>query len=587
MEVEWAFGQGRERTSPGLPPQAGCQWVLKDKYLQANESSLADLRARVAQALSMAEQPSVRKAWRDRFGEALSSGFVPSGRILARAGAPRLGTMMSCFVQPLDPPLSVRLQEIARTLQSGGGVGCDFSGFPPGGGPVRLLQTLEAQCTERERTGVRRGAHMAVLRWDHPDMERFAQAKLQGGLTHFNLSVGLTDDFMKVVVEDASGVTPQAARWHILTESAWSCGEPGVLFLDTMQRENWLRDVERIVATNPCGEQPLPAYGSCCLGALDLTRFVRSPFEPWACWDEVAFRRCVQVGVRMLDRVIDLTDWPLPQHKTEALRKRRVGVGWTGLADALCMLNLGYDEPAGRAMASRMACALRDAALEASCELARELGPFPAFDPRALDPATLAPDSFMGRLPQALRDRIRQGGLRNSHLLAIAPTGSISVACADNVSPGIEPIWACRQAREVRDRDGRSHVKNFEDHAWRLYQQLKGPQEASPPHFKRAHDVAPCDHVAMVAAVAPFIDGGISKTVNLQSHTSVETVQGLFIQAWQQGLKGLTIYRSRDTAPEIFSAETALCAAPAAHSFAPCPWHCAADLAAQRPSWAL
>jgi ribonucleoside-diphosphate reductase alpha chain len=252
----------------------------------------------------------------------------------------------------------------------------------------------------------------------------------------------------------------------------------------------------------------------------------------------------------MLDRVIDIAAWPLPAQHQEALLKRRIGLGWTGLADALLMLNLSYDTPQARAMAARMARVLRDTAIMASIDLALELGPFPAFRPDRLDPGVVSPESFMGRLPEPLRERARLLGLRNSHLLALAPTGSISIACADNVSPGIEPVWAWTIARPVRDRDARLHTLHLEDHAWRLYRHRFGPDARRPRHFKLAHQVSPQDHLAMVAEVAPFIDGGISKTVNVPETTSREAVQDLFLRAWRDGVKGLTVFRSRTSLQE-------------------------------------
>lgn len=535
-----------------LPPQAASVWVLRDKYLQPSETGLADLHRRVARAVAVVEPQRERGIWEARFLQALNAGFLPSGRILATVGTAQPGTLMSCFVQPMVEPLEQCLRDTAKTLQWGGGVGSDLSSLPSGsasGGkpdhrPVETLQRMEAQCTALESLGSRRGAQMAVLHVDHPDLMDFIHAKDHGGLAHFNLAVGLTDEFMRSGSRESAQEPVRQKIWHALTESAWARGEPGVLFLDTIRRENWLTDIEDIRATNPCGEQPLPDYGSCCLGAIDLTRFVRHPFDVDASWDQEGFERCVRVAVRMLDRVIDLTAWPLPAQRQEALLKRRMGLGWTGLADALLMLNLSYDTPQARAMAARMARVLRDTAIMASIDLALELGPFPAFRPHRLDPGVLSPASFMGRLPEPLRERARLLGLRNSHLLALAPTGSISIACADNVSPGIEPVWAWATARQIRDRNARLHTLHLEDHAWRLYRHRFGPDARRPQHFKVAHQVSPQDHLAMMAEVAPFIDGGISKTVNVPETTSRKAVSDLLVQAWRCGLKGLTVFRS-------------------------------------------
>ena len=571
--------------------QAISRDLLREKYAQPGEEGLDAVRQRIARALGEAEVRGQRAAWTARFLAAQREGFIPAGRIAANAGTGLDATMINCFVQPVGdslrhaegghPPIYQALAEAAQTLRLGGGVGLDFSRIRPEGarvagsrtgaaGPLAFIRLFDASCRALESSGARRGAHMGVLRCDHPDIERFTAAKAQGGLARFNLSVGVTDDFMQALEADGEielvhaaepgsagpsgaparradglwrwGRVPARRLWAGIVGGAHARGDPGLLFLDRINADNNLGDCETLAATNPCGEQPLPPYGGCCLGSIDLTRFVTSPFEADAAFEFDRFARLVPVAVRMLDNVLDLSRWPLPAQQREALGKRRVGLGFTGLGDALAMLGLHYGSTAARALAARVAERLRDAAYAASCALARERGSFPLFEAHRL----LHEGRFASRLPSALRARIREDGLRHSHLLAIAPAGSISRAFADNVSSGIEPAWAWRQ-RLHRVADG--HAPNgreveVENHASRLFHRLRGEGAPLPPAFVSALELPLQAHLAMVAAVAPFVDGGISKTVNAAGDCSPAQVDALLRRAWHAGLKGLTVFRA-------------------------------------------
>ena len=578
----------RPATAEGLPEQPISRDVLLEKYAKGGEKGAADVRERVARALAAVEPEGKRAAWEAKFVEAQERGFIPAGRINSAAGTSLTATLINCFVQPVGdsitevvdgkPGIYTALAESAETMRRGGGVGYDFSSIRPEGawvkgtnsrasGPVSYMRVFDQSCETVESAGARRGAQMGVLRCDHPDIERFIHAKDAGELTNFNISVGVTDAFMHAVEkgedfelvhkaepgEEAKSKgayqrgdglwvyrkVPARDLWEQVMRSTYDHAEPGILFLDRVNRDNNLYYCETIEASNPCAEEMLPPYGCCCLGSIDLTRFVRDPFGEKAGFDFEAFGAVVATAVRMLDNVLIVTPWPLPQQDHESKSKRRVGLGYTGLGDALAMLRLKYDTADARAVAAKISEFMRDRAYLASIELAKERGAFPMFNADLY----LSGGNFASRLPQSLKDAIRKHGIRNSHLLAIAPTGTISLAFADNASNGIEPPFSWTYTRKKRMADGTHKEFRVEDHAWRLFRHLHGEDAKLPEYFVTALEISASAHQQMVAAVAPFIDTSISKTVNVPEDYPYADFEGLYMDAWKSGLKGLATYR--------------------------------------------
>ena len=551
-----------------------------------------DVYRRVARALASVEQADRQAHFEALFLANLEAGAIGAGRIMSAAGAGIQATLINCFVQPVGdsiqgvddegyPGIYEALREAAETMRRGGGVGYDFSRIRPRGaqvrgtasiasGPCSYINVFDQSCATVESAGARRGAQMGVLRIDHPDILEFMGAKrTPGRWNNFNVSVAVNDAFMAAlqarhdwqlvhraqpcaqrIAEGAFlrsdglwvyATMPAQELWDAVMRSAYGYAEPGILFLDTIARDNNLCAIEVISATNPCGEQPLPPYGCCDLGPIILPQFVRHPFgfSGTAAFDFEGFEQAVALQVRALDNVLDLSFWPLAQQRAEAAAKRRIGVGFTGLGDTLAMLCLRYDSDAGRAMAARIARHMRDAAYTASVALAMERGPFPLFDAAQY----FQPGNFASRLPQELQQAISSYGLRNSHLLSIAPTGTVSLAFADNASNGIEPAFSWVYRRKKRLPDGSTQDYAVEDHAWRLFRHLGGDVNALPDYFVSALEMAAQDHLAMMQAVQPFVDTAISKTVNVAADYPFSQFRDLYLHAWQAGLKGLATYR--------------------------------------------
>ena len=542
------------------------KYRLKTAAGDAVDKRIEDTWARVANALADPENPADRDKWAAKFADAMSDfRFLPAGRIVAGAGTDRDVTLFNCFVMGTIPDdmsgIFEHLREAALTMQQGGGIGYDFSTLRPKGarvcgvgadasGPLSFMDVWDSMCRTIMSAGHRRGAMMATLRCDHPDIEAFIDAKQEAGrLRMFNLSVLVTDAFMDAVREDRDwdlafdGTTHKtvSARslWDRIMTATYEYAEPGVIFIDRINRANNLSYCETISATNPCGEQPLPPYGACLLGSINLARLIIDPFGLTARLDEDALAELVPLAVRMMDNVTEASQFPLDAQAAEAKAKRRIGLGVTGLADALILCSARYGSAQAVELTERWMRAIRDHAYRASIDLAAEKGAFPLFDADAyLVGETVA------ALPQDIQDGIRAHGIRNSLLTSVAPTGTISLF-ADNVSSGIEPVFSYTYTRNVLMPDGTQREEDVSDYAFRLWRRLKGDAPL-PDSFVSAQNIAPGDHVVMQAAAQKYIDSSISKTINVPADLSFDAFKDVYQQAWDTGCKGCTTYRPND-----------------------------------------
>jgi ribonucleoside-diphosphate reductase alpha chain len=543
------------------------KYRLKDERGQPVDNDIPDTWNRIAAALAEAEEPEARARWTAEFRSALEDfKFIPAGRIVAGAGSARHVTLFNCFVMGTVPDdmsgIFEHLREAALTMQQGGGIGYDFSTIRPKGarvkgvgadasGPLSFMDVWDAMCRTIMSAGHRRGAMMATLACDHPDIEAFIDAKRQPGrLRMFNLSVLVSDAFMTAVKEDAPWQlrfgetvyrTLQARElWDRIMRATYAYAEPGVIFIDRINARNRLHYCESIRATNPCGEQPLPPYGACLLGSVNLAALVKAPFTAEAALDEAELDRIVPLAVRMMDNVTDVSRFPLPAQQDEAKAKRRIGLGVTGLADALIMCGVRYGSAAAVALTERWMARIRDRAYLASVDLAREKGPFPLFDRDRYLAGAIGDE-----LPEEIRDAIAAHGLRNALLTSIAPTGTISLM-ADNVSSGLEPVFSFSYLRNVLMPDGTRKTEEVSDHAYRLHRRMFGETAELPDSFVDAQRLTPREHVVMQAAVQKYIDASISKTINVPEDISFEAFKDVYQQAYDLGCKGCTTYRPND-----------------------------------------
>jgi len=540
------------------------------------DKTVEDTFARVAKALAAVE--SSPTDWEAAFEDALSDyRFLPAGRILSGAGTERDVTLFNCFVMGRIPDdmsgIFEALREAAITMQQGGGIGYDFSTLRPKGAPVKgvgadasgplsFMDVWDSMCRTIMSAGSRRGAMMAVMRCDHPDIEAFIEAKQEAGrLRMFNLSVLVTDAFMEAVKQDLSwqlqfdgtvyGSLPARELWDKIMRATFAYAEPGVIFIDRINRLNPLSYCETIHATNPCGEQPLPPYGACLLGSINLARLVNDPFTEAASIPMDAISRLVTTAVRMLDNAIDASRYPLPEQAAEAAQKRRIGLGITGLADALIMCGARYGSADAVALTREWLRTVQRAAYLASAGLAEEKGAFPLYDRDAY----LATEGI-ARLDEDVRGAIAAKGVRNALVTSVAPTGTISLL-ADNVSSGLEPVFSFSYNRHVLMPDGSRREEEVSDYAYRLYRRMFGGNRPLTEAFVDAQALTPGDHLVMQAAVQEFVDSSISKTINCPENISFEDFKDIYIQAYDLGCKGCTTYRPNEVTGAVLEAKPA------------------------------
>ena len=550
-------------------------WDMKYRFKDADgkplDATVEDSWRRIARALATVEKDAPK--WEDKFYSALEDfKFLPAGRITAGAGTARKVTLFNCFVMGTIPDsmggIFEMLKEAALTMQQGGGIGYDFSTVRPKGalvkgvaadasGPLSFMDVWDAMCRTIMSAGSRRGAMMATMRCDHPDIEDFITAKSDAArLRMFNVSVLITDPFMEAVKANKSwdlvfeGKVFKTVNaldlWNKIMKSTYDFAEPGVIFIDRINKANNLHYCETIAATNPCGEQPLPPYGACLLGSINLSRLVKDPFEKNAQVDLDVLNELVATAVRMMDNVVDASNFPLPEQAIEAQNKRRIGLGVTGLADALLMTGLEYGTDEAATKTDEWLHAIARASYLASVELAKEKGAFPLFDAEPY-----LQSEAMKVMDADVRDAIREHGIRNALLTSIAPTGTISLY-AGNVSSGIEPVFAYAYTRKVLQKDGSRTEEEVVDYAVQMWRDKFG-DKALPSYFVNAQTLAPLAHVKMQAAAQKWIDSSISKTINCPEDISFDAFKDVYMEAYETGCKGCTTYRPNDVTGSVLS----------------------------------
>ncbi|MBT8476514.1 MAG: adenosylcobalamin-dependent ribonucleoside-diphosphate reductase [Alphaproteobacteria bacterium] len=560
-------------------------WDMKYRLKEADgtpvDVTVEDTWRRIARAL--AEQEADTATWEPKFYAALEDfKYLPAGRIIAGAGTNRAVTLFNCFVMGTIPDsmggIFEMLKEAALTMQQGGGIGYDFSTIRPKGadvkgvaadasGPLSFMDVWDAMCRTIMSAGSRRGAMMATMRCDHPDIEDFITAKSDPArLRNFNVSVLVTDAFMEAVKADGPWELVFGGKvyhtveardlWNKIMRATYDYAEPGVIFIDRINAMNNLAYAETIAATNPCGEQPLPPYGACLLGSVNLARLVSEPFTDAAALDEGALDDLVRVAVRMMDNVVDASRFPLEAQAAEARAKRRIGLGVTGLADALLMLGLRYGSEEAAEQTEAWMKAIARAAYLASVDLAKEKGPFPLFDKDAF----LA-SGAMAQMDDDVRAAIAEHGIRNALLTSIAPTGTISLY-AGNVSSGIEPVFAYAYTRKVLQKDGTRTEEEVVDYAVQMWRDLHGDGDL-PDYFVNAQTLTPQEHVRMQAAAQVWVDSSISKTINCPADIDFDAFKDVYMAAWDTGCKGCTTYRPNAVTGSVLSVSETSETAPA------------------------
>lgn len=550
-------------------------WTAKYRFKTdagTGDNTFEETAQRVAEAIAEAEAPEHRQQWRDRFRDVISDmRFIPAGRVLAGAGTGRDVTLFNCFVMGTIPDnlagIFDHLKQAAVTMQQGGGVGMDFSTIRPSGSPVKgvgaeasgplsFMDCWDSMCRTVHSAGQRRGAMMGCLRIDHPDIEAFIEAKRDPTrFRNFNLSVLVTDAFMAALGSDDEwplsfdGSTVRTVRardlWERLMRATYDVAEPGVIFVDRVNAANNLAHCETISASNPCGEQMLPPYGACLLGSINLARLVQTPFEDGKL-DEAELADVTRTAVRMLDNVIDISRYPLAEQESEAKAKRRIGLGITGLADALLFCGATYGSSDSVKLTRHWLSIIKREAYRASALLAGEKGPFPLYDPVMLDAPNLRD------LDEETRELIAQHGLRNGCLTSIAPTGTTSLL-AGNVSSGIEPVFAYSYTRKILQPDGTKREEQVEDYAMRVWRAVKGDEDPPASLFVSAQTLSPSDHLTMQAAAQALIDSSISKTVNCPEDITFEAFADIYVEGYHLGCKGLTTYRPNAVTGSVLS----------------------------------
>lgn len=581
-----------------LPRQVPCDDVFMEKYTTDKEKALqpadaeSSMKWRVAFGLSAAESVETRQVWAQRFYEAQTRGVRMAGRINSVIGSDISATPVNCFVQEMAdsatesvgnvPGIYQALLQTTETLRRGGGVGLDFSPIRPRGahvnstqsiasGPTTFAKVFSVSCKTVSSAGQRRGAMMAVLRMDHPDIQEMITSKCEPGvLDQFNISISTPDSFMEsmhqaadieLIHEAKPGSTilakgayqredgmwvyakvPAVELWDLIMKNTYEHGDPGLLFIDKINAENNLWYCEKIRATNPCAEQPLPPSGACVLASIFLVKYLRKlrfdrKGDALHFFDWELFKQDIHLSIRMLDNVVSVARFPLEHQKKEALSKRRVGLGVTGLATCLQLIGLPYSSEEGRTFSGKIAEFLRDESYRASVLLAKERGAFPLFDKRYLE------SPFIRRLPHDIQEDIERHGIRNSHNVSIAPTGTITIALCNNASSGIEPSFAWKMKRKRLMADGSRESMELLDLGYQLYLANGGDPEMLPDYFESALEISPMDHLKMVAVWAPFVDSAISKTINIPEDYSYEAFKDVYLQAYKMGLKGITTYR--------------------------------------------